>query len=94
MTHRKYFELFCDIDDFPAVNRLLQKKLYNRCDPSDPIWEKEKIYEEILDEEIDPYEWKWANTPHADKGSIPRDFFNTHAYVPKVKRARGGVKFA
>ena len=53
ITNREFFLISCDRDQFFQINRYAQRELSKRFKQEDPIWEKEKIYEQWLDEPID-----------------------------------------
>lgn len=53
ITNREFFLISCDRGQFFQINRYAQRELSKRFKQEDPIWEKEKIYEQWLDEPVD-----------------------------------------
>ena len=74
ITNREYFGRCCDRERLAQINRYAQRALSKRVSPDAPIWEKEKAYEEWLEEEFDVRKFEAAKLDRHGN-AIPENYY-------------------
>lgn len=74
VSNREFFALSCDRGHFFQINRYAQRELSKRFKQEDPIWEKEKIYEQWLDEPVDIRKFEAARL-NSNGEALPENYY-------------------
>lgn len=76
ITNREFFNM-CNREQLAQINRYAQRILSKRWKNEDPILEKEKVYNEFLDEPIDIRKFEAAKLNSRGE-ALPENFYYSH----------------
>lgn len=74
LTNKVFINTMLEPEDVTKIMRVFNWWLEKRCDRYAPIWVKEALYEEWLNEEFDNKSWASAGIQRSEPGSIPKDY--------------------
>jgi hypothetical protein len=74
LTNKVFINTMLEPEDVTKIMRVFNWWLEKRCDRYAPIWIKEALYEEWLNEEFDNKSWASAGIQRSEPGSIPKDY--------------------
>ena len=76
ITNREFFNM-CNREQLAQINRYAHRILSKRWKNEGPIWEKEKVYNEFLDEPIDIRKFEAAKLNSRGE-ALPENFYYSH----------------
>lgn len=79
ITNREFFTTACTREQLAQINRYAQRILSKRWKNEDPIWVKEKIYNEFLEEPVDIRKFEAAKLNSRGE-ALPENFYYSHQF--------------